>query len=259
VIQQRPDYVEDQALLDVRVRRAIAFGIDSAVAVEVLSAGKAVPTNTLTSPRVSFYAEIDKVIQKYRFDPRQAQQLMEEAGYAKGASGLFARRDGQPVRFSVASSAGTKNESEVATYVDSLTKAGFEASQRILPAAQIADPEQRAILPGLQVRGGGYQLVTYTSEQIPGPNNRWRGENRGGWNSLAYDRLFEQYSTSLAEADRIAAVAQIERLLTEEVPVIPHFFNAEVNAHPAILAGPISRHTPDTSGTFIGIHTWEWR
>jgi len=65
VIQVRPDYVEDPALLDVRVRRAVAFGIDSALAVEVLSAGKAVPTNTLTTPRAPFYPEIKKVIQKY--------------------------------------------------------------------------------------------------------------------------------------------------------------------------------------------------
>jgi peptide/nickel transport system substrate-binding protein len=259
VVQQRPEYVEDQALLDVRVRRAVAFGIDSALAVEVLTAGKSVPTNTLTTPRAAFYPEIEKVIQKYTYDPRRAQQLMEEAGFVKGSDGVFARRDGQQVRFSVASSAGTKNESEAATYTDSLVRTGFEASQRILPAAQIADPEQRAIQPGLQVRGGGYQLITYTSEQIPSPNNRWRGENRGGWNSPAYDRFYQAYTSSLAENDRIAQIAQMEKLLTEEVPVIPHFFQAETNAFVANLQGPIARQVPDTSGTFLYVHTWEWR
>jgi len=184
---------------------------------------------------------------------------MEEAGYAKGADGFFTRPNGQGVRFSVASSAGPKNESEVATYVDSLKGAGFDVSQRILPAAQIADPEQRATLPGLQVRGGGYQILTYTSDQIPGPNNRWRGENRGGWNSPAYDRLYEAYSTTLSTQERVGQLAQIEKLLTEEVPVIPHFFNAEVNAQVAALKGPIARQAPDTSGTFLYVHTWEWQ
>jgi ABC-type transport system substrate-binding protein len=184
---------------------------------------------------------------------------MEEAGFVKGSDGFFARREGQPVKFSVASSAGIKNESEAATYTDSLTRTGFEVQQRILPAAQIADPEQRATLPGLQIRGGGYQLVTYTSEQIPGPNNRWRGENRGGWNSPAYDRFFGAYSSTLSEPERIAQIAQMERLLTEEVPVIPHFFNAETNAHVATLQGPLSRQTPDSSGTFIRVHEWAWR
>jgi peptide/nickel transport system substrate-binding protein len=259
VVQQRPEVVETAALLEVRVRRALAFSIDSALAVEVLTAGKSVPTNTLTSPRVPYYAEIERVIQKYQYDPRRAQQLMDEAGFPKGADGLFVGRDGQPVRFSVASSAGTKNESEAATYVDSLRRAGFDASQRVVPAAQIADPEQRALLPGLQIRGVGHQLVTYTSDQIPRAGNRWRGENRGGWSSPAYDRFFEAYTSTLAEGERINQLAQMERVLTEEVPVIPHYFGAEANAHVGSLQGPVARLAPTTSGAFLYVHTWAWR
>jgi peptide/nickel transport system substrate-binding protein len=259
VVQMRPDAVENPALLDVRVRRAIASGIDSPTAVEVLTSGKGIPTGTLTSPRVPFYAEIDRVIRKYPYDARQAQQLMEEAGYTKGSDGFFASRDGQPVRFSVATSAGVKNESEAATYVDSLRRAGFDVTQRVLPAAQIGDPEQRALLPGLQIRGGGVEHVNYTSEQIPRPTNRWRGENRGGWNSPEYDRIFAAYTSTLGESERIGHLAQLERLLTEELPVIPHYFGAEANAHVATLQGPLARQTPSTSGTFLNVHQWQWR
>ncbi len=259
VIQLRPEVVESPALLDVNVRRAVASGIDSPLAVEVLTAGKSVPTYTLTSPRVPYYAEIEKVIQKHPYDPRLVQQLMEQAGYVKGSDGFFTSRDGQQVQFSVASSAGAKNETEAATYVDSLRKAGFAATQRVLPAAQIADPETRALLPGLQVRGAGYQLVTYTSDQIPSASNRWRGENRGGWSNPEYDRWFQVYTSTLADADRINAIAQMERVLTEEVPVIPHYFGAEVNAHVAGLQGPVARQAPTTSGAFLYVHTWEWK
>jgi peptide/nickel transport system substrate-binding protein len=259
VVQLRPEHVESPALLDVRVRRAIAYGIDSAIAVEVLTEGKGITTNTLTSPRAVYYPEIERVIRKYQFDARQAQQLMEEAGYTKGADGFFAGRDGQSVRFSLASSAGVKNESEAATYVDSLRRAGFEANQRILPAAQIADPEQRALLPGLQVRGGGNRLGFYASAQIPGPTNRWRGENRGGWSNAAYDRALEAWTTTLAEPERIRQIAEMERILTEDSAVIPHLFGPETNGHVAGLAGPVARQMPTTSGAFLWIHTWEWR
>jgi peptide/nickel transport system substrate-binding protein len=259
VVQVRPDAVETPALLDARVRRAVASGLDSISAVEVLTAGKSLPTNTLTSPRVPYYAEIERVITKHQYDPRRVQQLMEEAGYAKGADGFFVGRDGANVRFSVASSAGTKNELEAATYADSLRRAGFEANQRILPAAQIADPETRALLPGVQIRGGGNRHVVYTSEQIPRPENRWRGDNRGGWSSPAYDRAFEAFSTTLAESERIRHIAQMEQILTEEAPVIPLFYSAETNAHVGALQGPVARQTPNSSGTFLHVHRWEWR
>lgn len=180
-------------------------------------------------------------------------------GYVKGADGFFAGRDGQNVKFSVASSAGTKNELECSTYVDSLKRSGFDASQRILPAAQIADPETRALLPGLQIRGGGNRHVTYTSEQIAKASNRWRGENRAGWSHPEYDRLFEAYSGTLVESERISQLAQMEKILTEELPVIPHNFGAETNGVVGSLRGPIARETPNTSGTFLDIHKWEWR
>jgi peptide/nickel transport system substrate-binding protein len=226
--------------------------------VDILAAGKSLLTHTLTSPRVPYYAEIERVIQKHDYDPRRAQQLMEEAGYTKGSDGFFSR-SGQNVRFSVASSAGTKNESEAANYVDSLRKSGFEVSQRILPAAQIRDPETRALLPGIQIRGGGNRYVVYTSEQIPRPDNRWRGDNRGGWNNSTYDRAFEEYSTTLDRTERIRHIAEMERVLTEEMPVIPLMYNAETNAAVGSLDGPIARHTPNTSGAFLNVHQWQWR
>jgi len=259
VVQLRPEAVETPALLDVRVRRAVASGLDSITAVEVLTAGKSLPTHTLTSPRVPYYAEIERVISKHEYDPRRVQQLMEEAGYSKGVDEFFNSQGGQNMRFSVASSAGTKNEQEAATYVDSLRRSGFEVNQRILPAAQIRDPETRALLPGIQIRGGGNRHVVYTSEQIPRPDNRWRGDNRGGWSNPDYDRAFEAYNTTLDRTKRIRHLALMDQILTEGVPVIPLFFGAETNAHVGALVGPVARQTPNSSGTFLYIHRWEWR
>jgi hypothetical protein len=51
----------------------------------------------------------------------------------------------------------------------------------------------------------------------------------------------------------------MERILTEEVPVIPHFFGAETNAHVAALQGPSAREVPDSGGPFSFVHRWEWR
>ena len=114
-------------------------------------------------------------------------------------------------------------------------------------------------MPGIQIRGGGNRHVVYTSEQIPRPDNRWRGDNRGGWSNPDYDRAFEAYNTTLDRTKRIRHLALMDQILTEGVPVIPLFFSAETNAHVGALVGPVARQTPNSSGTFLYIHRWEWR
>ncbi|MPZ14206.1 MAG: hypothetical protein GEU73_07235, partial [Chloroflexi bacterium] len=68
LVQMRPEHAKPPALLDVRVRRAMSHAIDVGAAVEALEQGKGVLSDTMTSPLVPFYAEIDRAIQKYPYD-----------------------------------------------------------------------------------------------------------------------------------------------------------------------------------------------
>jgi ABC-type transport system substrate-binding protein len=228
-------------------------------AIEFLTLGKAVRTQTITSPGVDYYAEIERVIPKYTFDPRRAQQLMQDAGFRKGSDGFFVGQNGQGVRFSITSSAGERQESEVAVYVDNLREIGFDASQRVMAVQQIRDPQARALIPGLQIRGGADELVSYTSEQIPRPENRWHGDNRGAWSNPEYDRLYQAFASELDRAERIKVRGQMERIRGEDAAVVPLMFNPYVVPHVAALRGPVARHTPLSGETFLHVHTWEWR
>ena len=260
VVQMRPEYVDPPGLLDVRVRRALAHGIDAELVNDVLNSGKGIITSTLTSPRVPFYAEIERGVTKYPHDPRRTQQLMEDAGLVRGQDGFFAGRDGAPFHLQVWSSSGTKNEQENAVIVDSLRKAGVDASRQVFSAVQLADSQARALIPGLSTRGQQAKpLKDYTTDQIPRPENRWAGENRGGWVSPAYDRAFDAYSRALDPSERIRQIAEIEQLFTQELPGIPHWFNPSVTAHVAGLKGPVARQTPDAAQGILRIHEWEWR
>ncbi len=260
VFQMRPEAVEHQALLDVRVRKAVAHAMDQDTAVQVLTAGKGVPTDTLTHPAVDYYAQIERVIEKHPYDPRQAQQLMRDAGYPRNGDGWFAGADGQTVRFSVASSAGTKNEQEVAAYVDTMKQAGFDVYPRVVSAAEIRDPQLRALLPGVQIRGGADVLTSYTTQQIPRPDNRWHGDNRGGWSNADFDRVVQTLETTLDQSQRVQLTADAERIISLEVPIIPNYFGVYTVPIVAALKGPVARQLPpDRAGPFVHVHTWELR
>lgn len=260
VVQLRPEHADPPALLDVRFRRGLAHAIDAQTAVQVLTGGKGLLTSTLTTPAADFYREVERVITRYPHDPRRAQQLLEEVGYARGQDGFFADRTGEMLKVGMWSSGGTKNEQENAVFVDSLRRSGINASGNIIPAAQVRDAQARALIPGLGLRGYGSKAIeTFSSAQVPKPENRWQGSNRGGWSNVDYDRAFLEYSVALERPLRIQKIAEMERAFTSELPGIPHFYGVAINGHVAALQGPQIRRVPDAGVGYFNSHLWEWR
>ena len=144
--------------------------------------------------------------------------------------------------------------------VDSLRKSGFDASRNIFSAAQLDDAQARATVPGLSTRGQPTKgRNQYTSEQVPGPGNRWRGDNRGGWSNPDYDRAFDAFNKALDPAERIHNAAEMERIFSAELPSIPHWLNPNITAHTSAVTGPLARSTPDAGRAVSRIQEWEWR
>src|SRR5581483_253381 len=262
VIQFRPELVSPKALLNVRVRRALASALDKAAASDALQSGKGLLADAFVSPRLPYYQEIDRVITKYPYDPAKSQQLMDEAGFTRGVDGLFVGKDGTPFDLEVASSSGSKNEQENSVIVDGLKAAGFNAHSNILPAAQSREAETYTQRPGMLVWGGGGDLASlenFTTEQTAGPANRWRGNNYGAWSNADYDRLYTDYTKALRAPDRIHDVAEMNRILTQELPWIPYWYQPIITAHVASLKGPIARETPDAPNGMMRIYEWSWQ
>src|SRR5581483_4740670 len=66
-VQQRPEFVSPAALLDVRVRQALAHALDRAAGNEALYAGRGILADTCLSPLAPFYSQVEPVLQKYSY------------------------------------------------------------------------------------------------------------------------------------------------------------------------------------------------
>jgi ABC-type transport system substrate-binding protein len=123
--------------------------------------------------------------------------------------------------------------------------------------ARLRDAEARAQLSGFFISGAGSdRLAEYSMDAIPRLENRWNGNNRGGWENAEYDRLWRAYNATLDKNERIQQIAQMERILNEDVGSIPLFFTVVVTANSGNLKGPVARMTPDAP---LGVqHTWAW-
>lgn len=260
-IQLRPELAGHPGQLDVRVRRAMAHALDRQALNEGLFERQGFPTETTVPEDLSYYRDVDQAIFKSPYDLRRTEQLMAEAGYAKDSDGFYASPTAGRFRSEFRVIAGPEFERAHAIMTDGWRRAGIETPGSVLPANLVRDRELQHQYSGMATRGGGLNERTFTSREIGGPANRWVGENRSGWVNADYDRLYEAFGSTLDVRERTRQVVQMQRLVTEHLPVFILYFAIQVNSRVANLVGP-EAGTPG-AGTFTpgtvpwwNVHEW---
>ncbi|HEY3117736.1 MAG TPA: ABC transporter substrate-binding protein, partial [Chloroflexota bacterium] len=252
--QFKADSLKTPALMDVRVRRALAYSVDRAGLNDALFDGDGYVTETFTAKQAPYNAEVQRALTKYPYDPRHSEQLMEEAGFPKGAGGLFSS-----LAFDFWEDGSTIYEREQQVMADTWTHAGFLMRPYIIPAAQQGDSQLRATFPGLYATSASSDerrgISIFTADEIALASNRWRGGNREGWSDANFERLWNAYNTELDRSQRTQVIVSMMKLLSDELPGIMLYFNTAVVAHSAALSGP-SVDTPE-SMPFWNIYLWE--
>lgn len=258
--QLRPDLVNPRALLDVRVRKALAHSLNRQDINDVLFAGQGYMTVVPHIPATStYFAEVDRAAVKYPYDLRATQQLMAEAGFREGPDRIFTSPASGLVHIELRTLVSNERQKEQAVLTSGWRKAGFDFSESLLAAAQSVDSELRATFPAMFTftqSGGEYAMAhDYSSAAIGSPANRWVGNNRGAWRNEEFDRLSESFADAVAAADRIRFIAQMARVMTENLPGIPISFSLGVDAHVTALQG--AQQVANESLFAWNIHQWE--
>jgi peptide/nickel transport system substrate-binding protein len=260
-IQMRPELVRPRALGEVRVRKALAYAIDKPSLDETFFDGTGAVTSSMISPRaVSYYADIDRAITKYPYDPQRSEQLMNEAGLTRGTDGMYVGSDGQRFVLDAWTNTGFEFQRSLAAFVDGWQRVGIPSQQSFLSAPELRDNELRAKLPMhfTAAAVGNESFATgFASSLIPTAANRWRGGNRGGYSNAEYDRLVSAYNDTLNRAERNQQIVQIERIVSDELPIIMLWHNFHVVVYASTVTGPDTRSLRDL--VVWNIHDWEMR
>jgi peptide/nickel transport system substrate-binding protein len=257
LFQMRAEYAEPKGLQDLRVRRAIASGLDKQTAIDILNYGRAHATSTLTPPGVPLYSELERVITRYAYDPRAVAQLMGQAGFVADSEGWFADTAGKRFSVGIWTSSGEKNVQEAAFFVDSLKKVGIEGTQQISTVQQLNDGMARALIPGISISGAN-NYAAFNGAQAAGPDNRWNGAGRNGWVNPDYDRAYEAFLTALDPVQRVGYLAQMEKVFTEQLPAVMLYWQDTPTVRLAALKGPQNIGHPGAGGGVLRIHEWTW-
>lgn len=229
----------DGRLADVRVRRALAHAVDRGeVARRLLGAD--VPV--LQSPLRPFQPGHLPVFGRYAYDPARAAALLEAAGWRRDGSGVFAR-DGRRLELTVATPAGN----ELRRRTVRLLAARARAAGVVLRYR----PEPPDRLYGRTLPRGDFDLAllayggsldpsltgTFASAQIPSEANGGTGQNYGRWRNARADALMRRSDAAVAPARRGRLLGALQRVVAEDVPVIPLYQQPNTAAHVAALTG----------------------
>lgn len=210
--------LEDPALADVRVRRALAHAIDRDTIIEQRFRGTARPATGLLAPGHWAYSG---AVRRYPYDPAMARALLDQAGWPDPDG------DGPAPRLTLTLKTTTNR---------------FRRSLARLIAYQLGAVgvavEVRAYEWGTffeDVKSGNFQLYTlqwptvvepdlchwiFHSEMIPTPANRGRGANRGRYRNLELDALIERGRGEPDRDRRRQIYAQVQAILAEDLPYV---------------------------------------
>ncbi len=254
-IQLRPEFADPAFLVDLRVRRALAHSLDRNAVGEGLFTedGQKLITDSLVRPSLPFYDEVQRTAVKYPYDLRRTEQLMQEAGFSRGSDGVFVSAQGQRASMEIQNQPGAQPERESTLMMEAWRRAGFDVRLEI---ALSADTRTRHTYPALHSAGGGlWDVSSMATWKIGSAANRFSGDNRAGWSNPEYDALAEKWDTTLDPAARNPLGAAMVRLYTQDVPVLPLFFNPVVSAYLGVLHGP-DKDTTDANALIFNVHEW---
>jgi peptide/nickel transport system substrate-binding protein len=259
--QHDPAYNRTPAILDARVRQAIAHAVDRKSLADVVSAGTSPVANMFLPPGHALYDRaLSGGLPVYEFDQARALALLTEAGWTRRGDTVV-NAGGDQLTIEIRTTGGTDNETEASIIAADLTRIGIAASLNVMSEALQENDEYRATFPAMNGTARSIRspetMGIWTSAQCPNPRQSYRGANRGCWRNEAFDRFFQVASTSLDGTERADATASALRLLAQEVGVLPLSYNSENIAVRRGLVGPGPRSSEQVGNTW-NVHDWHW-
>lgn len=251
--------LDNPALADVRVRRALLMALDRKAMNARLFQGRQPVADSWVSPLDPNYA---KDTPRYHYDPAAARRLLDEAGWKPGSDGVRRNAAGVRLSFEFGTTAGNRSRELLQQVMQSEWKSvGVETVIRNEPARTLfGETIRKRLFTGMEmyafVNGvGELPERQLSSAQIPSAANNYSGGNSSGFSNPAMDADLAAAKTELDPAKRKAIWADMQRIYAEQLPALPLFFRAEPHVIPKWLHG----YEPTGHDDYSSFWSENWR
>jgi peptide/nickel transport system substrate-binding protein len=233
--------LDNPILKDVRVRRALIYGIDREAISKKLFAGRQQVAHSNVNPLDWIY---DHNVPKYSYDPKKAEQLLNEAGWGFKRQGVRHNDKGDRLTLELMTTAGNRTRELVEQVLQSQWKAiGIDVRVRNeAPRVFFGQTVTQRKFTGLAMFAWisapeSVPRTTLHSDHIPTEANNFAGQNYTGYNNKAVDDLIEKMELELDRKKREVMWHRLQAIYATDLPVIPLYFRAEPYIMPKWLVG----------------------
>ncbi|MGB3136894.1 MAG: peptide ABC transporter substrate-binding protein [Nodosilinea sp.] len=224
---------------DLRVRQAINLAIDRDTIAQELYGSAGEPTAQLLVDPTNYQSpDID-----YTYDLKQAKALLDEAGWIDTNGDGLRDKDGLALEILFQAGVNPVRQKTQAIVSDSLKELGVdvEISRVRLDEFFSADPKDIGSLnhfyadmqiysTGNDSPDPGTYMGWWTCSKIASQANQWQEPNNARYCNPEYDRLWQEAQQELDPNRRAELFQQMNKLLAEDVAVIPVVHRAMTNA-----------------------------
>lgn len=243
---------DNPALADVNVRKALLQGIDRQTIVDVLFQGLQNVAHGPLAPVSPFHD--DSVLNPYPYDPEAARALLAEAGWTPGPDGICTNAAGERLSLTLITTAGNRTREQLAQVMqDQLGQICIEVQNQFVELREFSSVYQRErrfdglMLGSIQFPPSTSPRIVFGSDQIPSAENNFTGNNFSGFRSEAMDAAVGTVETDLTFDGAKAGWREVQRIFSEELPLLPLYNYAEAyvlsNGFTGFVPGTISQES----------------
>jgi len=235
---------------DVKVRQALLYTIDRETIVKkIFNDLSTVAVGT--EPVLSWAYAPDKIAIKYEYNPKKAEQLLDEAGWKKGSDGIRAR-DGKRLSFSMWTNSGQKSRESYLLVTQETWKAiGVEMKPQFEEFSVYVDRLNKNF--DFEMFLGGFSWGTDPDQQT-----MWDTKQHGpGFNKYSYsnpkvDQLFNDGLHTLDQEKRKQIYIEAQNLILADAPALISDFPKGIVG----LTKRVKNRIPNAVSTTFNAHQW---
>jgi peptide/nickel transport system substrate-binding protein len=214
--------LEDPALSHRELRQALALATDREALIRYLLHGEAKIADGVLPPEL-WAAEPN--VAKYPYDPSRAGQLLDDAGFPRKQSG---------VRVHLTLKCSTEEQARLigAALQEQWRRVGVELEVRPLELATLFSDLAKGNFQLSYQRWVGANTdpdffeYAFSSKRFP-PD----GANRGHYRNARIDALTDLIRVEMNQESRKALCSEVQKILEEDLPYLPLWFNDVVSVH----------------------------